>query len=334
MDKSKFITPISVIIPAYNAAPYISRAIESALCQTCPPLEVIVIDDGSIDDTKFIIQKYKNNVRYYYQDNMGEPSARNHGIENALGDWIAFLDADDEWLPHHLNTAVQILAKYPFLKWYCAAYIHKSQETGEVVSVCKFPRRNKYLINGEYFEDYMQAVPPYGYFSSSTMIINKEVFKTVGNFDTSLKVGCDRNMWFRIALEYPAVGYSTVPSAIIWKHRDSLSHSKQPDTDRTISSIKRYIEIATHKNNNALRRSRSRISDWIKRNLCVAISRQDKELVKRIILEFKPWLPLKWRMLSKAYLFLPFNKGNILSFIKNIIRKFHNILVFLNNKVI
>lgn len=98
MEKSS----ITVIIPVYNAVPYLAEALESALSQTRPPDEVIVIDDGSTDDSAAVAQGFASPVKLVRQDNLGAAAARNRGVELAQGDLLAFLDADDLWLPDKL----------------------------------------------------------------------------------------------------------------------------------------------------------------------------------------------------------------------------------------
>ena len=93
---------ISVVIPTYNRAEIVSRAIKSVQNQTLQPFEIIVIDDGSSDDTRRIIKEQFSYCRYYYQENKGVSSARNLGIQKAESEWIAFLDSDDEWKPNKL----------------------------------------------------------------------------------------------------------------------------------------------------------------------------------------------------------------------------------------
>lgn len=99
---------VSVVIPCYNAAPFLRETLESALNQTQPPLEVIVVDDGSTDDSASIAEAFGDPVRVIRQPNQGESVARNRGMEEALGEWIAFLDADDVW--HRDKTAIQLEA--------------------------------------------------------------------------------------------------------------------------------------------------------------------------------------------------------------------------------
>ena len=103
---------ISVIIPTFNYGKYIERAIDSILTQTYQDFEIIVVDDGSTDNTKEIIRSKKSDkIRYFYQENKGAPAARNKGIVESKGKYIAFLDADDEWLPTKLEKQVDKFQK-------------------------------------------------------------------------------------------------------------------------------------------------------------------------------------------------------------------------------
>lgn len=95
---------VTAVIPAYNRAHLLPRAIESVLAQTSPPREVIVVDDGSTDDTSAVVSSYGGRVRYVHQTNAGGAAARNRGVGEANTEWIAFLDSDDVWLPNHLAS--------------------------------------------------------------------------------------------------------------------------------------------------------------------------------------------------------------------------------------
>lgn len=102
---------VSVIVPTFNRSHLVCDAIDSALTQTLPPHEIIVVDDGSTDDTALILKKYGDRIHYIYQPNCGVSAARNIGISLSTGDHIAFLDSDDLWLPNKLETQVAILEK-------------------------------------------------------------------------------------------------------------------------------------------------------------------------------------------------------------------------------
>lgn len=100
---------VSVIVPAYNAAQYINESIDSALSQTYKDFEIIVVDDGSTDNTKEVLKRYGDKIRYYFQKNSGVNKARFLGLNVAKGEYISLLDADDRWLPEKLNSQVEIL---------------------------------------------------------------------------------------------------------------------------------------------------------------------------------------------------------------------------------
>ena len=114
---------VSAVIPAYNAGKYVGRAIESVLAQTHKADEIIVVNDGSSDDTAEVVERFGGAVRFIRQENAGASVARNTGIEAATSEWIAFLDADDEWLPNKLKLQTEHLERNPKLVWTTGNYI-------------------------------------------------------------------------------------------------------------------------------------------------------------------------------------------------------------------
>lgn len=104
---------VTIVIPSYNRADYIAETIESVLAQTYPSIEVIVIDDGSTDNTKEIVERYVPQVQYVYQENAERGASRNHGLRLAQGEYISFLDSDDLWLPEKLATDVEFIEARP-----------------------------------------------------------------------------------------------------------------------------------------------------------------------------------------------------------------------------
>lgn len=124
---------ISVIMPTYNCANYIQEAINSILTQTLQPEEIIVVDDGSTDNTASIIASIKDDrIKYLKQKNSGVSSARNMGLNNAIGDFIAFLDADDKWRPTMLEEQASILNNHPEIVFSFTNFVRFSDLTGEV----------------------------------------------------------------------------------------------------------------------------------------------------------------------------------------------------------
>ena len=134
---------VSVIIPSYNAARYVAEAVASALAQTYQPLEIILINDGSTDDTEEVILPYVGKVRYFYQPNRGLSVTRNRAIALARGELIAFLDADDVWLPEKLARQVDCLTQNPRVGLVHTNYVKLYADTG-----IRLPRNTPDITDG------------------------------------------------------------------------------------------------------------------------------------------------------------------------------------------
>ena len=201
---------VSVVIPAFNAGESIGRALDSVFAQTLKPNEVIVVDDGSSDDTRDETKRYGRKVKYIHQENGGPSKARNTGIEAAKATWIAFLDADDEWLPTKLEEQIELLQRHPELMWCGANAINNNQgiETYRSSPL----NASEGLAGRDYFDSYLLAVGnEYIIEATNTFVIKRCVFDEVGMFDTSFVRAEDSDMWCRIAFEYPKFGYIPHP---------------------------------------------------------------------------------------------------------------------------
>ena len=181
--------------------------------QTYEPFEIIVIDDGSTDDTQAWLVDNFPFVDYIYQDNSGVSAARNRGIKRAKGSWIAFLDSDDEWLPKKLEKQIQLVRDTPGM-----LFCH----TNEIwirngVRVNQMKKHQKY--GGNIFEKCLDICRV----SPSSAMIKKEVFDSIGFFDESLKVCEDYDLWLRITSRLP-VSFLDQPLIIKYGgHSDQLS---------------------------------------------------------------------------------------------------------------
>ena len=204
---------LSVVIPLYNKAPYIERAIRSVLAQTFQDFEIIVVDDGSTDNSPEIVKSISDSrIRLIQQENAGVSAARNKGIWEAKTDLIAFLDADDAWKPKFLETILRLRKKFPEAGAYATAYeIH--EHNGKIV-------RPKYKaippppwegLIPNYFRSTLGQPPV----SSSSVAIPKYVFEDVGGFPVGETLGEDLDMWGRIALKYSIVFSSNFMSAYL-----------------------------------------------------------------------------------------------------------------------
>jgi glycosyltransferase involved in cell wall biosynthesis len=198
---------VSVVIPHYNKGPYIARALNSVLTQTFPDFEVIVVDDGSTDDGAEIIRGFDDpRIRLIQQENRGVSAARNRGIEAARAELVAFLDADDEWLPKFLETILRLRRKFPEAGAYATAFIEKfSNGTCQKLTFSEIPQGNWEGLIPSYFRSCASGRLPV---RSSNVAIPKKVFFSVGMFPVGEWWGEDTDMWGRVALRYP-IGFSS-----------------------------------------------------------------------------------------------------------------------------
>jgi len=188
---------ISVVIPAYNAEAFVARAIESVLAQTLPVAEIVVVDDGSRDATADIAERLGGSIRVLRQSNSGPAAARNHGVRAARSEWIAFLDADDAWLPSKLERQA----------------VHFGGERTGVVHCYVVGVVEKFRYDGaQTFERLWQQ----NVIGTSTAVIRKAAWESVGGFceDRRLMGVEDYHFWLRVAAEGWRIGVC----------REELSH--------------------------------------------------------------------------------------------------------------
>jgi glycosyltransferase involved in cell wall biosynthesis len=221
---------ISVIIPTYNGEKYISQAINSVLAQTYKDYEIIVVDDGSTDATWQILGTYGQKIRTFSKPNGGPGSARNLGIRNAAGSYLAFLDQDDEWLPDRLAAEVDILDKRPEVALVFADANICSAEgaiTGTTFSYVK-PRRGK-IFKQLYRNNFI---------ANLTVLVRKSCFVELGELDQSgrMMISDDYNMWLRIAAHYP-VEYVDRPLARYRIHQSNLSLDLEKNCRDTFAAL-------------------------------------------------------------------------------------------------
>lgn len=235
---------ISAVIPAYNAEKHIARAIKSVLQQTRPADEIIVVDDGSADKTAEIVRGFGNKVILIEQKNAGVSVARNAGINAATGDWFAFLDADDEWLPEKLHRQSEHLSQNPGLKWTFTNLSWDKAEHGKFELAHPVERFSESERNTAFFEDYFHAYMNGFYVSTITVMVHKSAFETVGMFEPGMKRAQDTDLWFRIAYQYPQIGYLKEPLAIYHLDTPGSSTKINDDVDFMIQLFRRHLELS------------------------------------------------------------------------------------------
>jgi glycosyltransferase involved in cell wall biosynthesis len=230
LDQKKKKPEVSVIIPAYNRGWIIKEAIDSVLAQTFDGYELIVVDDGSDDNTAEILDSYGSKIRIIRQENQGVSAARNHGIISSSTRFIAFLDSDDLWLPEKLDRQVSFFRNNP------DAMICQTQEiwirNGKRVN----PRKHHKKLSGMIFEPSLNLC----LVSPSAVMFKRRLVEMVGFFDESLPACEDYDLWLRVSLTYPI--YLMDETLIIKRggHSDQLSRNPMLDKYR-IKAIKKLL---------------------------------------------------------------------------------------------
>jgi len=197
----------SVVIPTFNRATLLPRAIESVLAQTFLPSEIIVVDDGSTDNTKELVLNYPQ-VTYIYKENRGVSSARNEGIRRAKFEYIAFLDSDDTWHSEKMYSQLQsdALVSYTDEVWI--------RDKQSIKIPKKFRKNSPTTFESEIH--FCNIAP-------SSVVIHRKVFEKVGIFDTSLEVCEDYDLWLRILLHFEIELCDTKLITKYAGHEDQLS---------------------------------------------------------------------------------------------------------------
>ena len=207
---------ISVIVTTYNRANFIERAIKSILNQSYQDFEIIIVDDGSTDNTEEIIKGYEDRRINYirHKKNRGTSAARNIGIKRASGEYIAFLDSDDEWLPEKLERQVVVLQNESTEVGVVYSNLRYIDENGKDMHKLLCPKKEGYIYKDLLGENCVG--PP------STLLIRKECFNQVGLFDSLQDAHEDWDMWIRIAKFY-RFALIKIPLVKYRLHSDQIS---------------------------------------------------------------------------------------------------------------
>ena len=216
----------SVVIPLYNKASTVNRALSSVLIQTNQNFEIIVVNDGSTDNGPCVVDKFDDTrIRIVHQENQGVSATRNRGISEAQFDLVAFLDADDEWLPGFLQTIEQLVTNYPHCSVFGTGYLFGLQNG----SVCQsIVRGIEYHFSGvleNYFQIAAKSDPP---INSSSVVVKKTALKAIGGFPLGIKSGEDLLTWARLAALYP-IAYSQKPMTVINLQKSISVPARTPD---------------------------------------------------------------------------------------------------------
>lgn len=216
---------ISVVIPLYNKARYIQRALDSVLQQSVQTFEIIVVDDGSTDGGSEIVRTNTDpRIHLLQQKNAGVSAARNHGIAAAQADLIAFLDADDAWKPAFLATVQRLHHLFPNAGICATAYTFGlANDVWIQPEFTGIPNAPWEGIIPNYFKAGLGPPPV----SASSAAIPRHIFADVGNFPVGVHRGEDLDLWLRIALNYP-IAFSSTSQAIYFQDTTQRSAVRHP----------------------------------------------------------------------------------------------------------
>ncbi len=275
---------VSVIIPVYNRKDTIKKAIDSVLNQTYQNIEVLVIDDGSTDSTMDVLNQFKGKgVLVFKQDHKGANAARNLGINHAKGEFIAFQDSDDEWLPEKLERQIAYMYSRKYEVCYCAFYLY-GKDNDEII-----PSNYK---NKEALEkNLIDILKNYNVVSTQTLVLHRKAVSEIGGFDVAMPRLQDYEYAIRL-INKKKIGYVAEPLVKVYYSENSISSNdtkledaylkiieKHGDFVNVDFIVRRYLQIDL-KNLNRLEQKIKKADDCLKR-----FSRYNDINLSKIVME-------------------------------------------------
>jgi glycosyltransferase involved in cell wall biosynthesis len=238
----------SIVIPVYNKEKFVAKTIESVLSQTFTDYEIIIVNDGSTDQSEAKISIFKDNrIQYYSKKNEGVALARNFGIEKATADYICFLDADDYWYPTFLETMQRYSSELPEQKVFAAA-IEIETKNKSIPAHYSIESTSDFEIVNFFNASQKECV-----LWTSSVCIHKSVFEKVGDFDTKIKHGEDTELWIRIGLQFPVVFIRKILARYVYDDKsisrntnyyfEQYTFDKYALEEKNNSALKKYMDL-------------------------------------------------------------------------------------------
>jgi glycosyltransferase involved in cell wall biosynthesis len=317
-DNTDNLYSVSVVIPAYNSAEYICRTIDSVLAQSLPAEEIIVVDDGSSDNTKEIVKKYSGKVNYIYQENGGASVARNTGIEAAKCEWIAFLDADDEWTPDKLKLQIELLQRNPELMWVSGNFIRCLCNEDRKGAMIYQQKAKDMLVDKEYHDEFFVAFTANAAGWTGTMMIKKTALVEAGMFTPGQVMANDIDTWFRVAYLYPKMGFIPEPVATYHMYVPMSITKTFTSMDIRAELLGRHLKLAAEHNRlGAIEPAAAHmVTSWIR-----ALFFHDRpDQIKRLMDEFGELLTVRFKLLTRILMLQPALTAKTCHMISKIVR--------------
>ena len=289
---------ISIVIPLYNKEEYVLNTLQSVFNQFFQSYEIVIVNDGSTDRSLELIKTIQDErIRIITQENQGVSAARNRGIREATYDYIALLDADDEWQPDYLSTQIELIQTYPHCAVFACAYNFKYPHGIRPMILNKMPFTENTGILHNYFEVASCSNPP---ICSSTVAFKKEAILSVGGFPVGIASGEDLIVWAKLACYYP-IAYSTKPSAIfVLNHSHLVTNPPVRSHDVTDYIANELISLYQQASGKQKKDIKAYISMWYKMRASMYMRKYDKKQTLRYSLYALKYNALNW----KVYFFM------------------------------
>jgi Glycosyltransferases involved in cell wall biogenesis len=267
---------ISIVIPLYNKEKQIANTLLTVFDQTFQNYEIVIVNDGSTDNSVDIVNSFNDDrIRLICQENQGVSAARNKGIEEAIYDYISFLDADDEWLPDYLETHVSLIRKYTECKVFACAYNFKRHngETNPLI-LNKFPFLEEQGILSNYFEVASCSHPPLW---TSAVIVRKDALTAIGGFPVGVKSGEDLLTWARLAVEYKIAYCKKTKAIFLLDESHNITSTPSRLHDEKDKIVDGLIQLLAQCKKSEKKHIRHYISLWYKMRASVYLRLSDKQ---------------------------------------------------------
>ena len=299
----------SVVIPLYNKEMYVKKTLETVLDQTFTNYEIVIVDDGSKDNSCEIVKSIKDpRIRLISQENGGPSKARNRAIRESRGQYITFLDADDIWLPEKLEKKHELHSRHPELSWSCCAYDY----------IGGYSKQNAVFQSGV-IEDAIDAMADGLSIWTGTVVIKKDVFQNERLFfNENISRSEDWELWLKMACLYPKIGYDNgILASYLVNIEGSLVNTEMDKTDFSFLSLRSRIDKELDPIDEIRRVKIINYIDRLTQNWIIGVWKKRNDF-SNYTKHFQPFMGKKLLTLLNYTNFLPITMKKMVLKVKNI----------------